>query len=342
MNEIVAKEPPSVIADMAQRYGMDKRAFEATLKATVVPANVSNEQFAAFLLVAREYKLNPLTKEIYAFPAKSGGIQPIVSIDGWCNIINSHPQLDGIEFDDVKDDKGQITAIACKIHRKDRTHPIIAIEYMGECKGVSDPWKRWPARMLRHKSLIQAARYAFGFSGIVDPDEAERIQMVDVTPPAKSVFKNSSLRKEWEKKVSDSFDSATSTEELEQIGASFQDRMNEVHGSGNESDMLTVEELERKYKLVFDKLQDKESVADSFGQGFAETRSEPEEEEVKPEPIKLTALGWQRELNNAATEAEVLEKHKLAAEQFSNDVVALGALNTTKDKRIAALKKEAA
>jgi hypothetical protein len=34
--------------------------------------------------------------------------------------------------------------------------------------------------MLRHKALIQCARYAFGFGGIVDPDEAER--MVDVTP----------------------------------------------------------------------------------------------------------------------------------------------------------------
>ena len=170
---------PSVIADMASRFGMDKRAFESTLKATVVPANVSNEQFVAFLLVAKEYNLNPLTKEIYAFPAKGGGIQPIVSIDGWCNIINSHPQLDGIEFEDVLKD-GKISAIACKLYGKDRSKPIIAIEYMDECKGSSEPWKKWPARMLRHKSLIQCARYAFGFSGIVDPDEAER--MKDVTP----------------------------------------------------------------------------------------------------------------------------------------------------------------
>jgi hypothetical protein len=39
--------------------------------------------------------------------------------------------------------------------------------------------------MLRHKALIQTARYAFGFAGIVDPDEAERIDeatMRDVTP----------------------------------------------------------------------------------------------------------------------------------------------------------------
>jgi hypothetical protein len=43
--------------------------------------------------------------------------------------------------------------------------------------------------MLRHKSYIQCARVCFGFSGIYDPDEAERIRDVDViapqaTPPA--------------------------------------------------------------------------------------------------------------------------------------------------------------
>lgn len=48
-------------------------------------------------------------------------------------------------------------------------------EYMAECVRNTEPWAKWPARMLRHKTTIQAARYAFGFSGIVDPDEAERI-----------------------------------------------------------------------------------------------------------------------------------------------------------------------
>ena len=34
---------------------------------------------------------------------------------------------------------------------------------------------KWPARMLRHKSYIQAGRIAFSLGGIYDPDEAERI-----------------------------------------------------------------------------------------------------------------------------------------------------------------------
>jgi len=174
------KERKSVLIAMAERFDMDPKNFESTLKATVIPANTSNEQFAAFLLVAKEYNLNPLTKEIYAFPAKGGGIQPIVGIDGWVRIINENPQFDGATFDDHLDSNGNIVSITCTIFRKDRTNPIKVTEYLNECKGNTDPWKRWPIRMLRHKALIQCARYAFGFSGIIDPDEAERMQ--DVTP----------------------------------------------------------------------------------------------------------------------------------------------------------------
>jgi len=46
---------------------------------------------------------------------------------------------------------------------------------MSECRRDTPTWKRWPARMLRHKAAIQAARYAFGFAGIMEPDEAERM-----------------------------------------------------------------------------------------------------------------------------------------------------------------------
>lgn len=178
-----AQQRRSVLLDMASRFNMEPAAFEATLRNTVVPAEASREQFAAFLLVAKEYHLNPITREIYAFPARNGGIQPIVSIDGWMKIINNRPEFDGIEFEDKLNDEGGIMAITCKIYRKDRSRPVSVTEYMDECARPTDTWKRWPARMLRHKAAIQAARYAFGFSGIVDEDEAQRI--IDVTPSQK-------------------------------------------------------------------------------------------------------------------------------------------------------------
>jgi phage recombination protein Bet len=188
MTNVATLEQPkrSVLVSMSSHYGMEPAAFEATLRATVVPPNTSKEQFAAFLLVAKQYGLNPVTKEIYAFPTKGGGIQPIVGIDGWMNLINSHPSCDGIEFKDEFDDQRQLVAITAIIHRKDRKHPTMVTEYMGECKRSTEPWQKWPARMLRHKAAIQCARYAFGFAGIIDPEEAERSPEVitsTIAPP---------------------------------------------------------------------------------------------------------------------------------------------------------------
>ncbi|GLK69220.1 RecT family recombinase [Hansschlegelia plantiphila] len=184
MNAVATIDAPrqSLIATMASRYSMEPKAFADTLRATVVPKNATNEEFAAFLMVAREYDLNPITKEIYAFPKQGGGIQPIVSVDGWANLINSHPQCDGIEFEDHLDGSGNLVSITCRIYRKDRARPTTATEYMVECRRETATWKQWPRRMLRHKALIQAARYAFGFAGIVDPDEGERTAAP--TPPS--------------------------------------------------------------------------------------------------------------------------------------------------------------
>ena len=175
MNTAVATVEPSVYADMAALHRMSVPAFERTLMATVIKdGNASKEQVAAFLLVARQHGLNPFTREIFAFPAKGGGIQAVVSVDGWMKLINGHPDFDGMDFED-KLDNGQIVAITCRIHRKNRAHPVEVTEYMAECRRGTDTWKQWPVRMLRHKAAIQAARYAFGFAGIYDPDEGERI-----------------------------------------------------------------------------------------------------------------------------------------------------------------------
>lgn len=182
--DVTTQQHRGVLADMADRYQMNPQAFEQTLRKTVMPSNieVSREQFAAFLMVAKKYSLDPITKQIFAFPAKGGGIQPVVSIDGWLTMINSHPQFDGMEFDDVLEG-GKLIAVTCRMYRKDRSRPITVTEYMSECRRETDTWKKWPARMLRHKAAIQAARYAFSFSGIVDEDEAARM-LPDVTPKA--------------------------------------------------------------------------------------------------------------------------------------------------------------
>ena len=173
-------------------YSVDPAELLANLKATAFKSGntpITDAHMMQLLLIANQYGLNPWTKEIYAF-ASNGGIQPIVSVDGWTKIINNHPQLDGFEFEVGGDfkvmDANSEAYTTCIMYRKDRKHPIKVTEYLSECFNPSSvPWKKWAKRMLRHKALIQAARLAFGFSGIIEPDEYERgdfDKAIDVTP----------------------------------------------------------------------------------------------------------------------------------------------------------------
>jgi len=166
---------------MAKEQHLDPQAYASTVMKSCFTGNdTTPEQFMAFLMIAKEHKLNPITREIYAF-AKGGKVMPIVSIDGWLKIINEHPQFDGMQFMDTLDDTDGLVAVTCKIFRKDRSHPTEVTEYLDECQMPTEPWKKWPARMLRHKATIQCARYAFGFSGIMDSDEAQRMESIDGT-----------------------------------------------------------------------------------------------------------------------------------------------------------------
>lgn len=170
----------------AERFHVEPAKLFETLKCTAFRQQdgsaPTNEQMMALMVVADQYKLNPFTREIYAFPDK-GGIVPVVGVDGWARIINQHPQFDGMDFEQDAE------SCTCTIHRKDRKHPIRVTEWMSECSRGTKPWQSHPRRMLRHKAMIQCARVAFSFAGIYDPDEAERITEESATtePPAQDV-----------------------------------------------------------------------------------------------------------------------------------------------------------
>ena len=167
---------------LATRLGMnDGSNLTDTLKSTAFKGQqVTDSQMVALLVVANQYSLNPFTREIFAFPDK-GGIVPVVGVDGWARIINSDPNFDGMEFAQDED------SCTCVIFRKDRSHPIKVTEWMSECSRQTAPWKSHPKRMLRHKAMIQGARLAFGFVGIYDEDEAERIRTAESTAQVRQV-----------------------------------------------------------------------------------------------------------------------------------------------------------
>ena len=170
----------ALVVKFAEKFLVDQSQVLTTLKNTCFKGQVNDSQMTALMIVADQYGLNPFTKEIYAFPDKNNGIVPVVGVDGWSRIINGNPQFDGMDF------KSDAESCTCTIYRKDRNHPIQVTEYLSECKRPVGPWQSHPKRMLRHKAMIQCARLAFGFVGIFDQDEAERILEKDITPARQS------------------------------------------------------------------------------------------------------------------------------------------------------------
>lgn len=194
----------NLAVSLAKQFNIqgDPQELVQTLKATAFKGNATDAQFNALMIVSTQYGLNPFTKEIYAFPDKQNGIVPVVGVDGWSRIINNHSQFDGMEFkysEETTTPAGSNTKahewVECVIYRKDRSHPIVAREYLDEVyrppfKGkfgeVNGPWQSHTKRMHRHKAMIQAARLAFGFGGIYDEDEAQRIQTPETPKEVKA------------------------------------------------------------------------------------------------------------------------------------------------------------
>ena len=156
-NELIPQTKQSALAVMASKFNVEPAKLLETLRATLMP-KATNEEMLSFVVVANQYGLN------------------------------SHPQFDGIEFA-TEDKDGKPFSVTATIHHKERSHPVEVTEYFSECSRATEPWKVNPRRMLRHKALIQCARIAFGFSGIVDDEEAVPQVQVNVTP-SRPIFRS--------------------------------------------------------------------------------------------------------------------------------------------------------
>lgn len=166
---------------------MEPSKLYDTLKATVFK-NATNEELLALVVVANTYDLSPLLKEIYAFPAKGGGIVPVVSVDGWNRMLVRQPDFDGIQFEFEHDNEGKPITCTATIHVKNRAHPVIVTEYFDECYRNTDPWNKMPHRMLRNRTLCQASRVAFGFSGVKHEEEAIDVESIPMpAEPLKAI-----------------------------------------------------------------------------------------------------------------------------------------------------------
>jgi hypothetical protein len=180
---------PDVIEVYASRLRIEPQTLLSQLRLTaaarVEPWTLTDAR--RLLEKSMQLGLDPLAGEIYLHSQQGqehgSGAQPItlppllvVSLDGWCRVLNSHPMFDGVAFSQPDPGEGGLPAwVECTIHRKDRRVATAVREYMQEARQPYGAWLSHPARMLRHKALVQCARVCFALVGVLDPDEAGRV-----------------------------------------------------------------------------------------------------------------------------------------------------------------------
>lgn len=171
----------SLVTKMASAYAVEPVKFLDTLRATAFRDARTNEELMALMIVADKYQLNPFTREIYAFVdrKRGGAVVPIVGLDGHIRIITSHPLYVGMTIvespEEVEYKNGNPCPkwIEATCYRKGAEHNPTVRERLADNYRDTQPWQQNTSRMLRHRAVIQAGRYAFGFSGIYTQDEAE-------------------------------------------------------------------------------------------------------------------------------------------------------------------------
>lgn len=163
----------NALTALTEQLGMsDYGELAGILKNTIMP-KASDEEMAAFALVCSSYKLNPLTREVYAFPTKSGGIMPMIGIDGWLKIAHQHEDYAGMAWAEGVEEDGDRWCECTVWLKSTPEHPVTIREYLSECRQNTPVWNQRPKRMLRHRATIQAIRYALGISGVSDSEDFE-------------------------------------------------------------------------------------------------------------------------------------------------------------------------
>jgi phage recombination protein Bet len=173
--ELARQQPKSLVNTLATKYGIEPTKLLESLRNTYFKtkdAALTNEEMAAALIVCNTYDLNPFLREVHA--TRTGGrLLVMVGIDGWIKIAQRSGQFDGMKIEDKWDEEGKPYSVTVTVYRKDQKYPTEVTSYFSEYRRDTEPWKQFGMRMLRHKGVKEALRYAFSISGIDDEDVGE-------------------------------------------------------------------------------------------------------------------------------------------------------------------------
>ena len=176
----------ALVTEVANTLGISPEEISHWTKEAVVPQEV----LKLILRVAQRYQLNPLLGQIDWELNLNGSYEVYIPIDGWVAMIHREPSFKGLTFSQATETEDGIPIwMECSIYRADLIQPMTVREYYAELKTNHPIWNQMPRRMLRHKTLQQCARLAFGISVPelkipITPPMMEKQAMVQVSQSA--------------------------------------------------------------------------------------------------------------------------------------------------------------
>ena len=132
----------------------------------------TNDEFGVFLELAKRYRLDPFSKQIWAIKYNGNAAQIFAGRDGFLSIAHRSGVFDGMESGVDVDKTGETIGWA-KVYRKDMSHPFSITVSLSEYTTGKSLWKDKPRTMIQKVAESQCLRRAFSISGLYDPDEVD-------------------------------------------------------------------------------------------------------------------------------------------------------------------------
>lgn len=149
----------SLVHETAKVLQINYQELSDWLENSAAPKEVQQP----LLKIAKQFVLNPLLGQLDWDHHPEYGYEVFIPIDGWVTLIHREPTFAGMTFHHSIEMEHSIPIwMECSIYRSDLIQPFTVREYFAELKTDHPIWQQMPRRMMRHKTLQQCARLAFG------------------------------------------------------------------------------------------------------------------------------------------------------------------------------------
>ncbi|GAF93963.1 unnamed protein product, partial [marine sediment metagenome] len=119
-SELATTGSLDMVATLAADHGMDPEEFKGTVFDLCGCPGATESHFMGLMMVAQQYKLNPLLRQLYLMKTKKG-IQVVVPIDGYLQLMHQNAEYVAHSIQYGNDDEGGLYCEVTIATRKQMT-----------------------------------------------------------------------------------------------------------------------------------------------------------------------------------------------------------------------------